>query len=227
MEKNTKSGTSTSKDSQNGSSMTNSKTTSKSKNPSQNSTKNFTKNSRKEDQKQNQSSTGASTGQSTSQKKNQSGKQNLIPPVDENIGKIETPLFLTSLTLKEMKWSAKLVVRTLLPRSYHRYKVILQLDEQPWLDRIADYEKELDDSLFKNEKTSKKELSRRVADQRKDLEETRQQCEKIEFSAIVDALRYKDNDTAIELRVPDDVIEPLNRQKVRMPLYKIALIPLL
>jgi hypothetical protein len=156
----------------------------------------------------------------------QAKKKILDDAINEEVGKIESSFSLQSLSMKDLKWGAKLNVRTILPRSYHRYKITLELDEQPWLDRIDDYESELNESLFRDEKTTRKEVEKRIQMQRDQLKQTKEQCEKIDFSAIVDALRYRDNDTVIELRLPDDVIEPINRQKVRMPLYKISLIPL-
>ena len=155
-------------------------------------------------------------------------KKNVEKEVEDvavEASKIESAFDLVSLTMKEMRWSVKLGIRSILPRSYHQYKITLQLNEKPWLDRIDDFEAELNGSLFKNEKTSKKDVAKKVAEQRKDLDETRKVCEKIEFSGIVESLKYKNNETSLEMRIPDDVIQAINQQKVRLPIYKISLVP--
>lgn len=139
---------------------------------------------------------------------------------------IETTIQLEELKLKDKRWTAKLKLRTTLPRSYHNYKIFLDLDEKPYLDRISDLEKSLDESLFKELKTSRRAVGKQIGDIRNELETMRKDCPHIEFMATVDQLVYKDGDTIMTCRIPDDIIEPLNKQKYRLEAYKIALDPI-
>ena len=143
----------------------------------------------------------------------------------EEASKIESELYLESIVLKDMKWNIKLTVKKTLPKSYHKYKVVLELDETPYAERIEEIESELNDSLFRDDKASRKTMQNRVGDIRKQLEAVRNDCEKIDFHATIEELKYKDSDTKLVMRVPDDVIEPFNRQKTRFDVYKITLYP--
>lgn len=152
-------------------------------------------------------------------------KPGLLDEPLAEIGKIESELSLDSITLKKQRWEMKVYVKTTLPRSYHRYKMNLQLDEQPYLDRIDDVEKGLDDTLFKDNPAERKQVNEKVKKMRAELDAKRNECEVIEFFATVMELKYKDGETRLVVRVPDDIIEPMNRQKSRLDLYKLTLYP--
>ncbi len=141
-------------------------------------------------------------------------------------GTIESKIQLEQLTLKNKRWEAKLIVNTILPRSYHRYTIELSLDEKPYLERIEAIEKDLRSSLFAEEKVSKKKSIETINGIQKELDSMRKQCEEIKFGAVVQEIKYKDGETVVICRIPDDVIEPLNRQKYKMDAYRILLTPI-
>lgn len=143
----------------------------------------------------------------------------------ETAGRIFTTLDLETIVMKKKRWQIKIQVGATLPRTYHRYKIVLTLDEEPYLDRIAEVQTDLDNSLFKNDKAQIKDADKRIAQLQKSLDSLRGDCEVIEFSAVVESLKYRDAGTLIELRIPDDVVEPFNRQKMRMDVYSLELIP--
>lgn len=153
-------------------------------------------------------------------------KQELLTDEEiENIGKIETTLNLESIQLKKMRWTAKVYINETLPKTYRIYRFELALDETPYLSRIDELNKDFDASLFSGDASQKKIHDRKIADLTKQLETLRSECEEIQFSAILDEIKYKDIQTMLVIRLPDDVIEPFNRQKTRFDLYKLTLIP--
>lgn len=155
-------------------------------------------------------------------------RKDLLDPTEyANVGMITAHLSLDTLALKALKWSLRLLVDEILPQSYHLYRMVLTLDEQPDIDRIADLEHEFDAGLFRNDAASKKKHNEAIARIRKSLDDKRDLCEKIEFVARVEELKYKDRGTLLTVRIPDDVIEPINRQKIRFNIYKIELVPVL
>ena len=152
-------------------------------------------------------------------------KAELIDMESENPGMIESTIFLQELKLKDKRWTSKMLIGTTLPKSYHRYSVKMELDESPYLERIEELEKGLDESLFKEEKSSLKSTQKRVKEIRQELERMQNDCYTIEFYCTVEEVKYKDSETLLTTRVPDDIIQDLNAQKFRLEAYKIALIP--
>lgn len=152
-------------------------------------------------------------------------KKELLDITVDDIGKIESSLDLETIQLKRKKWQAKISVRTILPKSYRCYKIELSLDEAPYIRRIEDLEAEFNGTLFKEDKASVKQHEKNLKDLREKLEQLRSDCENIDFTTVVDELKYKDGSTNLLISLPDDVIEPFNRQKARLDLYKIVLIP--
>jgi hypothetical protein len=136
---------------------------------------------------------------------------------------IVSTIRLEEIKLKDMRWLCKLRIGTTLPRSYHLYQIIMELDEQPYLDRIEDLEAQIKGTLFENVKAERKQLDEAIVRVRKDLTERRKECEVMKFNCSVEELKYRDADTIIIVRVPDDVIEAFNRQKTRLSYYKITL----
>lgn len=145
----------------------------------------------------------------------------------DDVLKIEAGVGLNGITLKGQIWTGTLTIKTTLPKSYHRYKLHLELDEHPYTQRIDDLNKELDGSLFGRDRAMRKSTDERIKEIQKNLEQLRRECEVIEFSAQVDALKYANGGTTLSMRLPDDIVEPFNRQKSRLDLYKISLIPIL
>jgi hypothetical protein len=145
----------------------------------------------------------------------------------DEVLKIESGVGLNGITLRGQIWTGTITVKTTLPKSYHRYKIHLSLDEHPYLQRIDDLNKDLDASLFGKERVMRKSTDEKIKEIQNNLAQLRRECEVIEFSATVDALKYSNGMTTLTMRLPDDIVEPFNRQKSRLDLYKVALIPIL
>ena len=143
----------------------------------------------------------------------------------ESAVSIVSSLDLESIMLKKKRWQAKIYVNEILPRSYRGYKIVLSLDEEPYLKRMEELTKSLDDTLFREDGGMKSSNNKKITEIRTQLETLRSECETIEFLSIVEELKYKNSSTLMTIRLPDDVIEPFNRQKMRLDIYKITLIP--
>ena len=150
-------------------------------------------------------------------------KKDLIDS-DES-GSIDTKIDLNKIMLKELQWMMTLKVRTILPRAYHLYTIRLKYDEGPLDRRIAHLEEQMSGSLFKGNPAEEKKHDKLVADLRIQKQKEKQECESIEFGVRVEKLAYKDGNTVIDVLVPDDVIEAFNRQKHRLNMYAVTLIP--
>jgi hypothetical protein len=143
----------------------------------------------------------------------------------KDISIIESRIQLQKLEMKDKRWSSTLVIGAILPRAFYRYKITLELDERPYEERIKEIEEDMSGSLFKEEKVSKKKMLEQISSIRKELEMIKKECERIDFGAVVKEIKYKGIETTIVCIIPDDVIEPLNRQKYRLEAYKISLLP--
>lgn len=166
--------------------------------------------------------------------KKKTDKYDLLPSTPKELEqafeeqmKIESGVALNGITLKGQIWTGTLTIKTTLPKSYHRYKIHLEIDEHPYLQRIDDLNKDIDSSLFKDDRAMRKANDEKIKDIHNKLDALRRECEVIEFSAQVDALKYSNGGTTLSMRLPDDIVEPFNRQKSRLDLYKISLIPIL
>jgi len=130
---------------------------------------------------------------------------------------------LEEIKLKDLCWLVKLRIGETLPKAYHQYKIIMELDETPYLERIEDLENQVRGSLFEHDAAQRKEVDRNIELVRQSLEERRKECERMQFNATVEELKYKDAGTTVTVRVPDDIIEAFNRQKTRFGYYQITL----
>lgn len=126
-----------------------------------------------------------------------------------------------------MRWKAKFIVKAILSRSYREYKVMLELDETPYTKRINELQAEFDGTLFKDDLIEKKHHQEKINEMKKQLERLQDDCEYIEFVALVDEIKYKDGFTHLLLQIPDDIVEPFNRQKTRFDIYKLSLVPVI
>lgn len=142
---------------------------------------------------------------------------------DEAPTGIVSTVRLEEIKLKDLRWYVKLRIGTLLPKTQHLYKILMELDEQPYLDRIEELESQVRGTLFEDQPAQRKQLDKSIAQVRKDLEERRKDCETMKFNATSEEVKWKDSDTVILARVPDDIIEAFNRQKSRFGYYKITL----
>lgn len=159
---------------------------------------------------------------------------NLLPSTPEELQaafeeevKIEAGVALNKISLSGQIWTGAITIKATLPKSYHRYKLHLELDEHPYLQRIDDLNKDLDSTLFKDDRAMRRSNNEKIGEIRNKLEQLRRECEVIEFSAQVESLKYANGGTTISMRFPDDIVEPFNRQKSRLDLYKVSLIPIL
>ena len=157
-------------------------------------------------------------------------KKNRVELIDmselDKAGMIEsTTIDVEQLTLRGKRWRATLKIGTILPRSYHQYDIKLDLDEEPYEKRIEEIRKTLENGLFSGERVSRKQANESIKAIEDEMRQMRRDCERIDFRAVVETIAYKDSETVVVCRVPDDVIEPINRQKFRFEAYKIALIP--
>lgn len=144
---------------------------------------------------------------------------------DETMLDIKAELDLDSINLKNKRWLVRLWIRAILPRSYHRYKLILELNEEPYIKRIDKLVADHEAGLFAKDPAALKDLNKKEGELRDELARLQKDCETFEFHATVEEIKYKDQGTQVLFRVPDDVIEPFNRQKHRMNLYNVTLRP--
>jgi hypothetical protein len=147
-------------------------------------------------------------------------EEEAVPP-----GVVDTEFRIEELKMTGMRWSMKVQLREVLSKSYRRYTVLIKLNERPYLDRIEEKEGELDDTLLKFDKASKAAVMRDVKRMRKQLEEVRGKCLKIEFGTTVDEVKHKEG-TQLLMVLPDDVIDPINLQKHNMNIYHMVLTPI-
>lgn len=142
--------------------------------------------------------------------------------VEGVVAKVE----MRQLVLKSKMWTVVMKIETVLPESYRRYHMHLDLDERKWDNRIEDLEKELDDGLFREERTSRKSLNETIGKINDERNRMRRECKPIDFNCVVEQVKYESNGTVLTAVIPDDIIEQLNQQKYRMEAYKVTLKPL-
>lgn len=144
---------------------------------------------------------------------------------------IESTFMLEQVQLKGMIWSARIIVKDILARNYHKYSIKILFNEKPYMDRITRLEEKLSNTkrskkLFKDmEQDDIDEVNDEIADIKKDMNDIKKQCLTIEFLATVEQIKYKNGNTIVVLRIPDDVIEPINKAKTMFQYYKVELTP--
>ena len=139
---------------------------------------------------------------------------------------IKTTIEIGEIKLKDLVWSAKLIIGTLLPKSYRQYSVSMYFNDEPNLKRIKELKKDFSNTLFSKDPKQKLEFDKKVDSLENEVKQLRKDLEKINFSCTVAELKYKDSNTVLTIRMPDDVIEAFNRQKTKLSLYEISLEPL-
>lgn len=127
--------------------------------------------------------------------------------------------------MKKKHWYLKVWADQILDKSYFKYKMAMQFNEQPTEDEIFDLEEELRGSLFGTERRSRAQLNKLIREKREKMNKLKAECYPIEFLASVEELKYKDRGTMILCRIPDDVISKLNEQKSRFSYYELKLDP--
>lgn len=147
----------------------------------------------------------------------------ILDDEDDDLGKIVSKLEMKQLMLKDKTWTIQMKIETVLPESYRRYHVLLELDERNFDKRIKELEKELDDSLFREERRSRAGANKAIAQINNERLLLKRDCKPIEFNCVVEQVKYVINGTVLTANIPDDVIDALNKQKYRMEAYKITL----
>lgn len=139
---------------------------------------------------------------------------------------VETSVEILEVKLKSQQWTMKATIHDKLDKSYLTYRLKLSLNEAPDLERIAEITEDLARGLFKDEPQAKKNAQRQIVNIEAQLEKNREICEDIEAVVAVFALKHLDQSkTQLEMLIPDTMIEALNRQKGRIRMYKVALVP--
>lgn len=132
---------------------------------------------------------------------------------------------LSSLTMKDQLWRLKIVVGGRLENTHRAYRILLTLNEKPLLETIERIKGDLDSGLFKDDKTAQRNAAKSIEKHEGVLASQRKDCTPIEFLGFTQEMKQTDKGTVLVLQVPDDAIEPINKQKGRTKLYKIALTP--
>lgn len=140
---------------------------------------------------------------------------------------------LNMISLKDdHRWRMKLIVWKILPKAYHDYTIKFVVDEGPFEKRIKSLEDKIatiqkEPSLFderdKKEVTKLREL---IVDIQKELSALKKQCGVIEFVSEIEEIKYKDGNTNVLMKIPDVIIDPLNKAKLLIGNYKVELVPL-
>lgn len=128
----------------------------------------------------------------------------------------QSELVLHTVTLKGLFWQAKLTVKAQLPETHRHYKISLFFNEKPAHDAIDRVTNDLENGLFDEEPVSKKEADKQIKRINDQFEKDRELCEKIDFVGTVFAMKYTPEGTQVEIQIPDDAIEAINRQKTRL-----------
>lgn len=140
---------------------------------------------------------------------------------------------ISEITMKnDWRWKIKFVAHERLPEVRNGYKVRLEFDDRPFLSTIEQYEADAkavhsNPTLLPDvDKKTIKDIDRRIAKTREDMEKLKSECIVIDFTPQTEAMKYKDNDTQIVFAVIDSVVDALNSQKFRLNNYRAILTPL-
>jgi|GEM_PF-3636612 len=167
-------------------------------------------------------------------KKSPKKKEGILDKITPPDNTIKASFSIASLAMsKELRWKLDLNIQKRLPKTYREYRMTLCFDEDPFNRRIADVEKkikeiEADQNLFRNTKVMREEIEEqkdRITEIRKEMDQKKAECPKIEFLAEVDELKHRDAGTWVRLRIPDVVIPDLNDRKHWFSYYRAELKP--
>lgn len=143
----------------------------------------------------------------------------------------ESVFELNSLAMKkDFAWYLNINLKLMLPQSFREYKVKMSVNEKPYENRIADFEREI--TNLESEATlfpdgSKKQVAnikKQIKAVEQELADMRETCPEFEYAGIIEALAYKKGDTQITLRIPADVVNKINEHRLLLDNYKIELI---
>lgn len=152
--------------------------------------------------------------------------------LDKELQTIKSDFSIKKLSMdSELDWKADLLVKTILPRSYHDYSVRMVFDETPYDNRIAGYEQQIkdikaDNTLFKKlDGEEIRELKNDIKRVQNEKKEMAGNCPTIEFEGAITQLKYIGDNTMLTIRVPDEMIEHLNKRKHYFHQYTLELRP--
>lgn len=136
---------------------------------------------------------------------------------------------LKEIRMKDDKaWRLKAVLKVSLPQSFREYDVKLSLNEEPYESRIKDVERKIEEVNLSNELFDKRdaiaEMRGQIKDIQEELAEALKETHTIEFSGVLEELKYKDSDTVVVMLIPADVIQELNDARFKFETYKIELL---
>jgi hypothetical protein len=143
---------------------------------------------------------------------------------------IESALSVEELKMKNLGWSMKLKIKKILPKSYHDFMVRFIFNEEPYETRIKQIEERMENNkqprlLKQIDREEMDDLKREIHDVERERAENKRQCITIEFLAQVEQLKYDGADTILSVRIPDNIIEPVNKVKMLFGFYKVELTP--
>lgn len=138
---------------------------------------------------------------------------------------IEGKFSLHELKLKGHWWTSSMTVEQTLTETQQHYDVQLTYDESPHTTRIAALKRDLEAGLFAEDKVAQKNAEKSIEKIKAQMEKERDLCPDIGFFATVLEVKYVDAGTRFTLQVPDKVIEPINKNRTRLNLYKAVLKP--
>lgn len=163
-------------------------------------------------------------------------KREIVPELVKKIKKqpktdvITSTLSVEELKMKNLGWSMKLKIKQIMPKSFHDFAVKFVFDERPGEARIKQLEERMENNkqprLLKSiDKAEMDDLKDEINDVRREMAENKRQCITIEFLAQVEQLKYSGADTILSVRIPDNIIEPVNKVKMLFGFYKVELMP--
>lgn len=129
-------------------------------------------------------------------------------------------------------WLLKLNIKEILNRSYHQYKIRMSVDEKPFEQRILDTEQKIDEIGSESHLPGMgnngeiKALQSKIKEIKASLAKLIADTEIIEFYASVTTISYKGIMTVVELQIPADNIQALNKNRFFFNQFKIELEPI-
>lgn len=161
-----------------------------------------------------------------------SNKEALLDNLDEVSLALESKFKLKEIKLNSnFQWSAKFEFEEHIPKSYHRYKLALKLDEEPYNNELERYAWEIKNHqenpslLPSTDQESIKTYEKFIEECKADLETARKENPTIEFVVRTSEIKYKDNNTVIVFDMPDRIINVINDHKMRFAAYTAELDP--
>ena len=129
-------------------------------------------------------------------------------------------------------WVLKLNINQILDRSFYEYNVKLSVNEEPFNRRIDNCENKLEELRTEahlpnmDDKSQMKELENTIKKIKQELATLIKTTDVIEFFCKVMSIKYNGVVTVVEINVPADTIQLLNKNRFSFGQYKIELEPI-